>query len=60
MSIKAKVKTAVTEVTTAKGIPLVIRNFLIGLALGFLTDFILEAIVWLTGGTDEAGNPKGW
>ena len=53
LSIKAKAKTAITEATTAKGIPLLIRNFLLGLALGFLVDFILEAIVWLT-------SEKGW
>jgi len=52
MSIKAKVKGAVTQASTMKGIPRVLIHVAIGFVVGVIADIILE---WLVVSTSETG-----
>lgn len=49
-----KIKSAMTQVTTAKGIPKVLITLAIGFIFGVIADFIMEALVWAT------APEKGW
>jgi len=51
-----KIKSAVTQVTTKKGLPQVIMQLAIGFIFGVIADLIMEALVWTTNRKTGWGN----